>query len=99
MGGLLLAEEKSIPSVMVASSSMLGLISEKMPPWNGIKDLIKRRYDSLVFAGSFMQLNKVCWEDWYSFALSSADASKFPLAFLVAPVIWAPIPTDTVGLL
>ena len=70
MGGLLLAEEKTIPSVMVASPSMLVLISEKMPPWNGIKDFIKRRYDSFVFAGSFMRLNKVCREDWHSFAFN-----------------------------
>lgn len=101
VGLLLFAEEKSIPTVIVASPSMLSLVSQNIPPWNGIKDFIKRRYDSLVFAGSFMQLNKVCGEELYSFVfncLSSTDAGRFALTFLVAPIIWAPISTDTIGL-
>lgn len=106
VGLLLFAEEKAIPTVIVASPSMLSLVSQNMPPWNGIKDFIKCRYDSLVFAGSFMQLNKVCREDWYAFAfnclsficLSLTDAGRFALTFLVAPIIWAPISTDTIGL-
>ena len=102
VGGLLFAEENTIPSVMVAPHSMLGLISQNSPPWKGIKDFVKRRFDSLIFAGTFMQLNKVCTEDWYFFAfngLSYTDADRFAPTFLVAPITWAPISTDTIRLL
>jgi hypothetical protein len=88
---------------MVAPSSVLGLLSEKAPPWKGIKDFVKRRYNSIARGRKFVQLNKVGWEDVLLSLLWSAstDARKFalPLFLTVAPILWAPISTDAIRLL